>query len=149
MASNDLSMDLLVFRVGDHRFGLDAAQMGEVVRLQEVEQRTDDSGAVRGVYREGREIPVAEVTAVIGLTGSIAPESAKVVLPKPGEADIGFVIGEPEEMARVEVGGIESLPALLMPMVRGSGMWGVTRLDEGVVILIDLAEAGESVVARG
>ena len=144
-----LALDLLVFRAGDNRFGLDAAQIGEVVRLQELELQTGDSGPARGVYRDGREILVVEMTAVVGVTGSIPRGSAKVVLHASGGTEIGFVVGEPEEMARVDVEGIEPLPPLLRPMVRGSGMWGLARLDGGLVILIDLAEAATGIAAHG
>ena len=146
MADHNAAMDLLVFREKDSRFGLDAAQIGEILRPQELELHRDSSGDIYSVYREGAEIPAVGIAAVIGMEGPVSYENAKFVVPKAVESGVGFFIGEPEEIMQVTVEEIELLPPLIRPMVRGSGMWGMVRSEGEFVIIIDLLEAAEGIV---
>ena len=146
MGNHNAAIDLLVFRVKGSRFGLDVAQIGEILRVQELELRRESAGGICGVRREETEIPVVEMAAVIGMEESTPAENAKLVLPRLAASDVGFLIGEPEEIVQVEAGDIELLPPLIRPMVRGSGMWGMAKREEELVILIDLVEAAEGIV---
>ena len=148
MAPPELAMDLLVFRSGATRFGLDAAQIAEVLSVQELETPASAAGAAgQCVCRDGVEIPVVELESASA--GSMAERAAaKVVLPKAARPAVGFVIGDPEEMARVEVDQIEVLPPLVRSMVEGSGMWAAAKCADGLVILIDLVEATEAALSR-
>ena len=151
MAPPDLGMDLLVFRSGATRFGLDAAQIAEVLSVQELEE-TDGAGGDHCVSRGGVEIPVVELEPLASggspaNGGSVAGRrDAKVVLPKAAQPMVGFVIGDPEEMTRVEVEQIEPLPPLVRSMVKGSGIWAAAKCEGGLVILIDLVEATAAAV---
>ena len=90
-------------------------------------------------------IPVVEITGAIGVEGAVRRENAKLVIPKTVESEVGFFIGEPEEILQVRVEEIELLPPLIRLMVRGSGMWGIVKSEDGPVILVDLAEIARSV----
>jgi chemotaxis signal transduction protein len=140
-------MYLLVFNERGLRFGLDAAQIVEMLRLQDVEQRRQGSGGVCSVVRVGTEIPVADMAAVLGLERSGQEERAKLVLCNAEGSLVGFVIGEPEDIVQVDAEDIELLPPLIRPMVKGRGIWGVAVRKGELVILIDLAEAAACMVA--
>ena len=145
MGNHKAAIDLLIFRVKGSRFGLDVAQIGEILRLQELELHRESAGGICFIRREGTEIPVVEMTALIGMEESVPDENAKLVLPRSAASEVGFLIGEPEEIVQVEARDIELLPPLIRPMVRGSGMWGMAKREEGLVILIDLVEAAEGI----
>lgn len=146
MADHNASMDLLVFREKDGKFGLDATQIEEILRPQELKLHRRSSGDIYSVYREGIEIPAVGMAAVIGMEEPASYENAKFVVPKAVESGVGFLIGEPEEIIQVKVEEIELLPPLIRPMVRGSGMWGIVRSKGKFVIIIDLLEAAEGIV---
>lgn len=147
MASQTVAMDLLVYNEGGLRFGLDAAQIVEMLRLQDVELRREGSGGFCSVVRVGTEIPVADMAAVLGMERSAQEERAKLVLCNAAGSLVGFVIGQPEDIAPVDVEDIELLPPLIRPMVKGRGIWGVAKREGELVILIDLAEAAGRLVA--
>lgn len=148
MTPRDLAMDLLVFRSGATRFGLDAAQIAEVLSLQDQEVVGDPAAGTGRVYREGVEIRVVELAAEPGGGRPSRRRDAKLVLPKAAEPTAGFAIGDPEEMLRVEARQIEALPPMIRSMVEGSGMWAAAKCEGGLVILIDLVEAGEAALRR-
>ena len=145
MEEHSVALDLLIFRAQDSRFGLDAAQIGEILQPADLQLWRENSGGVYRACREGVEIPVVEMAAVIGMAEPVPLEDAKLVLPRSAGSGVGFLIGQPEEMVRVEAEEIELLPALIRSMVKGSGMWGITSREEGAVILIDLEEAAEGI----
>lgn len=148
MTLNDLAVDLLVFRSGGTRFGLDAAQIAEVLRLQELEVVGDGASGARCVCGGGVEIPVVELVSPASNGELTRRQDAKLVLPRAAQPAVGFVIGDPEEMVRVEAEEIEALPPLIRSMVKGSGMWAAARCEGGLVIVIDLVEAAEAMVRR-
>jgi len=136
-------LDLLIFRAKGNRFGLDAAQIGEILELSELQLHRENSAGAYRALREGVEISVIEITAAIGMAESVSLAEAKLLLPRSTELGVAFLIGEPEEMVQVEVADIELLPALIRPMVKGKGLWGIAAREEGAVLLIDLVEAAE------
>ena len=149
MTDHSSGLDLLVFRERGHRFGLDAAQVEEMLRLQELELQRDRSDRIRSFYRDGVEIPVVEMTAVIGMERATEDEYSKLVLVNVKQSTWGFLISEPEEIVPVEVEDIELLPALIRRMVKGSGIWGVVKGEGEMVVLVDLMEAIGKVVTQG
>ena len=148
MTLNDLAVDLLVFRSGGTRFGLDAAQIAEVLRLQELEVVGDGASGARCVCGGGVEIPVVELVSPASNGELTRRQDAKLVLPRAAQPAVGFVIGDPEEMVRVKAEEIEALPPLIRSMVKGSGMWAAARCEGGLVIVIDLVEAAEAMIRR-
>ena len=141
MEEHSVGLDLLIFRAGGNRFGLDAAQIREILRLSEWQLHRGNIAGMHHAFREEVEISVVEMAAVIGMAEPMPLEDAKLVLSRSAGPGVGFVIGEPEEMARIEAEDIELLPTLIRPMVKGRGMWGIVDRKEGAVILIDLVEA--------
>jgi len=139
------ALDLLIFRVQDSRFGLDAAQIGEILEPSELQLHRDSSSDAYRAIREGVEIPVIEITTVVGMTESVPLAEAKLLLPRFAETNVAFLIGEPEEMAQVEVADIELLPTLIRPMVKGRGVWGIAAREAGAVLLVDLVEVAEGI----
>jgi len=148
MVRPDLALELLIFRAGETRFGLDAAQIAEVVSLDEVEIARDGGDGGPRVRRGGAEVPVVGLGSMEWERARAQSRSAKLVLPKSTPPAAGFVIGDPDEMVRVEADRIEPLPPLIRDMVRGSGMWAAARCEGGLVILIDLAEAAQGAFRR-
>lgn len=148
MSSPDPHLDLLVFRAGETRFGLDAEQIAEVLSLEDLEVVPGGPNGPPHLCRAGVEIPLVDLASMKWGQALAHQREAKLVLPKEAPPPAAFVIGDPEEMLRVETGAVEALPPMIRSMVRGSGIWAAARSGDGLVILIDLAEAAEAVVSR-
>lgn len=148
MTRSEAALDLLIFRAGEARFGLDAAQIAAVLSPEGLEVLEGNRAGETQVRHGGVVFPVVGLAAMAWDEGLARSQAAKVVLTKGTPTAVGFIIGDPEEMARVEVGSIEALPPLVRTMVQGSGMWAVARHEDGLVILIDLAEAAEAAIRR-
>ena len=148
MTDQTVAIDLLIFRERGCRFGLDAAQIKEMLRLQELDLQRDRSGSIRSFCRDGIDIPVVEMAATIGMEGSTGDEYSKLVLVDVEQSTWGFLIGEPEGIMPVAAGDIELLPALIKPMIEGSGIWGIVKGEGEMVMLIDLVEAAGKVVTQ-
>lgn len=138
MSDKNVSMNVLVFTENGQRFGLDAAQIAAMVPMQGVEQL--DEG-FRMPY-QGGEVSVVSLAEKIGFKRRVAHRVAKIVLPKINRAQVGFLIGDPEEMVVVTDRDIELLPDLIERTGAGAGIWGIVRHEEELIVLIDLMEAG-------
>lgn len=149
MADQTVAMDLLIFRERGYRLGLDAIQIEEILRVQELDLQRDISGSICSFYRDGVEVPVVEMAAYIGLERSKEDEYSKLLLVNVEQSTWGFLIGEPEDIVPVAVEDIELLPDLIKPMIKGSGIWGVVRGEGEMVVLIDLVEAVGKIITQG
>ena len=144
MPDQDGSMSLLIFSLNGRRFGLDTAQIAEIIDLRDVERMGEiSSGSYRIPYR-GEEVAVVALAERIGLEGRLTYTTPKVVLPRAGGVRVGFLIGDLEEVVSVPVDDIELLPELVERIGAGAGVWGIAKREEHLIILIDLMEAGDA-----
>ena len=138
-------LDLLVYRDGDSRFGVDAAQINSILDPRELDLRREAGHGTFTMAREGMQIPVVDMAAAFGMGEAMAREDARLVLLRSAESGVGFLIGPVEEVVQVDADDIDLFPPLLRPMLEGSGMWGVARSQGSSVILSALLEAAEGI----
>jgi chemotaxis signal transduction protein len=146
MPPADLALDLLVFRTGEARFGLDAEQIARVVDLPGLEATGDGGDGPVRVLVGRDELPLVALGSPGDDEAQLREPATKLVVPKGTPPPVAFAIGDLEEMVRVEADQIGRLPPLVRSMVEGSGMWAAARCETGLVILIDLDEAAEAAV---
>ena len=144
MTHQEASLNLLVFKTNGNRFGLDAAQIGEMIEPQDVERLNETSfGRYRILYK-GEEIPIVKLAERIGLKDQLMYTTPKIVIPKSDRVKIGFLIEDPEAIVPVTIDDIELFPELVERVGVGPGIWGLAKRHEHLIILIDLMEAGDA-----
>ena len=148
MAQASAVLDLLVYREGDSRFGVDAAQISGILDPRELELHREGGHGAYTMARDGMEIPVVDMGVALGTAEAMTRGDARLVLLRSAESGVGFLIGPVEEVVQVDAGDIDLFPPIMRPMIKGSGMWGVARNQGSSVILIDLVEAAEGIAPQ-
>ena len=144
MTNQDASLNLLIFKTNGNRFGLDAAQIGEMIEPQDVERLNETSSGRYRILYKGDEIPIVKLADRIGLKGQQTYTTPKIVIPKSDRSKIGFLIEDPETIVSVTIDDIELIPELVERVGAGPGIWGIAKRHEHLIILIDLMEAGDA-----
>ena len=144
MTNQDASLNLLIFKTNGNRFGLDAAQIGEMIEPQDVERLNETSSGRYRILYKGDEIPIVKLADRIGLKGQQTYTTPKIVIPKSDRSKIGFLIEDPETIVPVTIDDIELFPELVERVGVGPGIWGIAKRHEHLIILIDLMEAGDA-----
>ena len=132
-------IELLIFNLNGKIFGVDIEQVERMIDA--VDLRAPDKNTFSHkhllVY-EDREIPVMELSQEIRLERDIDYQQPKVLLVKKKNSYIGFLIDNPSDIVSVSIDDINSLPKLVEISKSVNLIWGVAKVKEQLVILIDL-----------
>jgi purine-binding chemotaxis protein CheW len=128
---------VLVFELGEHRLGLDAKVVQELVRAVRVVPLPRAPAVVEGVIDvRGVLVPVLDVRSRFGLPPRRASHNDHLVLARAGLRLVALRADRTVELAQIGDGDLEAIP------VRGPGaeqLAGVARLRGGLVLVHDLA----------
>lgn len=153
---------LVCFQLGDEQYALDIARVREVLRLAPVTRVPQMPDFVLGVINaRGNIIPVFDfrrkfglggppfgraspgLDKVIALGGKTLNEKAKIIVVDVREAPVCFVADELLDNVKIERSSIAPVPQGKLKIPQEC-VAGVSRLDERVVIILDLDKMYES-----
>ena len=144
---------LVCFRLGDEQYALDIARVHEVLRLMPIIRVPQMPDFVLGIINaRGNIIPVFDFRRKFGLGGpsggppfgraspsggNTIDEKAKIIVVDVRETPVCFVADELLDNVKIERSSIAPVPqgALKVPK---ECVAGISRLDERVIIILDL-----------
>jgi purine-binding chemotaxis protein CheW len=129
-------VDVLVFSLNGHRYGLPVADVWEVVRAVALAPLPKAPPIVEGVINvRGRLVPVLDVRARFRLAAQALAPADFFVLARAGERLVALRVDAGVQLAQLASGDVESLEQV----VSGAGyVAGVGKLPDGLVLIHDL-----------
>jgi purine-binding chemotaxis protein CheW len=130
---------LVVFELGEERYGLDIATVYEIIRHQPVTAVPQAPSFVEGVINlRGRIIPVVDLRRRFGMMQGELTKASRIVVCEAAGTRVGLVVDGVSEVLMVSADAIEQTPEV------ASGydtqyLKGIAKLGERLVILLDLA----------
>ena len=129
---------LVCFRLGDEQYALDIARVHEVLRLLPVTRIPQMPDFVLGVINaRGNIIPVFDFRRKFGLGGKALGEKAKIIVVDVRETPVCFVADELLDNVKIERSSIAPVPQGTLKVPKEC-VAGISRLDERVIIILDL-----------
>jgi purine-binding chemotaxis protein CheW len=136
-AAND-EFQLVVFELGEERYGLDIATVYEIIRHQPVTAVPQAPSFVEGVINlRGRIIPVVDLRRRFGMLQGTLTKASRIVVCEAAGTRVGLVVDGVSEVLMVPLDSIEQTP----DVASGSDtqyLRGIAKLGERLVILLDL-----------
>ena len=124
-------MQLVVFALGSEEYALPIHQVQEIIRYRKP-RRVSNGKSVRGVINlRGRIVPVCDLALQFGVTASVPPDAAKIVIVADG-IGAGLMVDGVNEVLSVEESQIESAAT-----DQSDVFPGIAKVDDRLVILID------------
>jgi purine-binding chemotaxis protein CheW len=130
---------LVVFELGEERYGLDIATVYEIIRHQPVTAVPQAPSFVEGVINlRGRIIPVVDLRRRFGMAPGELTKASRIVVCEAAGTRVGLVVDGVSEVLMVSSESVEQTPEV------ASGydtqyLRGIAKLGERLVILLDLA----------
>ena len=130
---------LVVFELGEERYGLDIATVYEIIRHQPVTAVPQAPSFVEGVINlRGRIIPVVDLRRRFGMLPGELTKASRIVVCEAAGTRVGLVVDGVSEVLMVSSESVEQTPEV------ASGydtqyLRGIAKLGERLVILLDLA----------
>lgn len=135
----DTIMQLVVFQLGEERYGADISVVREVCGLQRVTRVPRTPPYLSGVTNlRGRVIPVIDLRLRLGLPAQTATKSTRIAVAEFDGGQVGMIVDAVHEVLRVSVSEIEP-PSPMMTNVETEYVTGVAKVSDKLIILLDLA----------
>ncbi len=133
-------VQLVNFRLRDEEFGLDIGLVREITRVADITHIPEAPSFVYGVTNlRGQVIAVIDLAQQFGLDPQQElPETAKIVVTEIRGQTVGMLVDEVPEVLKVADENIEPAPELIQSEVGTDYIKGVCKLDNRLIILLDL-----------
>ena len=133
-------VQLVNFRLRDEEFGLDIGSVREITRVADITHIPEAPSFIYGVTNlRGQVIAVIDLARQFGLAPQQdLPETAKIVVTEIKGQTVGMLVDEVPEVLKIADENIEPAPELIQTEVRTDYIKGVGKLDNRLIILLDL-----------
>lgn len=133
-------LQLVSFIIAGEEYGVDILAVREIIRPVAITRVPHAPGFVEGVINlRGRIVPVIDLRRRFGLPERQRDRDARIVVVEIADKIVGFIVDAVREVIRVARNAIE-LPPELAVGVDARYITGITRLDDRLLILLELHE---------
>ena len=132
---------LAIFLLDREEYGVDVRQVQEIRRVGEITAVPRALEFVRGVVNlRGRILPVLDFKRKLGLGEVVLERATRIVVVRVRERVLGLLVDGASQVLKVPVSRIEPPPEEVVDR-GGDYIRGVAKLDDRLVILVDLERA--------
>lgn len=134
----DSEMQLVAFRVGNEEFGVDVKKVEGVISLVDITRMPRAPHFVEGIINlRGQIIAVVDLGSRLGIESAERDSATRIVVVEAQEVKVGLIVDSPE-VINIDKDDIEASPALAGGDVETSFIKGVVKIDERLLILLDV-----------
>lgn len=129
---------LVVFQLAGQTYGVDIAQVFEIIRMEVITRVPKAPSFVEGVIKlRGSIIPVIDLRKRFGMPPAESTANSRIIIVEMGGMTIGVVVDAVSEVLRISRADIEPPPPMVAAVdaayLRGIALW-----RERLIILLDL-----------
>lgn len=129
----------VLFRVGAEEYALPISRVSSIIRYEPATPVPRAPGAVDGVINlRGRVIPVVDLTRCLFGTAFTPTAHARIIVAESEGSLVGLAVDGATEVASFPLSSVMPAPASPLTAAAADVIEGVVRLDERLVILLDL-----------
>jgi purine-binding chemotaxis protein CheW len=131
-------IQMVIFRLAGEEFGLDIAQVREIIRMQAITPMPKAPEFIEGVINlRGAIIAVMDLAKRFGLPEAKRTEKSRIVVSEVKENTVGLIVDEVPEVLRIAEENIEATPEMIESQVHAEFIKGVGKLEDRLIILLD------------
>ena len=133
-------IQLVSFQLRDEEFGVDIGSAKEITKVADITHIPEAPSFIYGVTNlRGQVIAVIDLARQFGLAPQQElPETARIVVAEIKGETVGLLVDEVPGVLKIAGENIEAAPELIQSEVRKDYIKGVGKLDNRLIILLDL-----------
>ncbi|MEA2154236.1 MAG: purine-binding chemotaxis protein CheW [Solirubrobacteraceae bacterium] len=145
--SNDSTMQLVVFSLGEEEYALPITHVQEIIRYTEPRGVASQTPWVKGVISlRGKIVPVYDLASRLNL--DVTSVASKIVMVESGDQMAGVIVGDVEEVLTLTSADLDEVPAAGAACIQA-----IAKVGDRLVVLLDPAgifasEPGAATTAR-
>ncbi len=134
-----MEQQMVVFELANEFYGVDISGVESIIKLQDITAVPQAPDFVEGVTNlRGTVLPVIDLRRRFSLPASERNGDTRIVVVDVEGSKVGMIVDAVNEVLRVAAESIEP-PSPLVVTVSSAFITGIARLDNRLVILIDLS----------
>ena len=131
-------VQIVSFHLGSEEYGVDIAQVQEIIRMVEITHVPRAPHFMEGVINlRGQLIPIIDLRTRFGMPRAEQTKSTRIIVTEIGSKRVGIVVDSVSEVVNIPIEHVEEAP----DMIAGVGteyIQGVGKVGDRLVILLDL-----------
>ncbi|RKY40041.1 MAG: chemotaxis protein CheW [Candidatus Omnitrophota bacterium] len=136
---NTEEIQLVIFKIGKEEFGVNIHQVKEIVRLTSITPIPHAPKFIEGVVSlRGQILAVMDLAKRLELSSQPRSEKTRIIVVEVENNTVGMIVDEVTEVLRLPIDKIEKPPQIIESEVEQKYIKGVGKLDDRLLILIDL-----------
>lgn len=132
------TVQVVSFHLGSEEYGVDIAQVQEIIRMVEITHVPRAPHFMEGVINlRGQLIPIIDLRTRFSMQRSEHTKSTRIVVTEIGSKRVGIVVDSVSEVINIPLEHVENAP----DMIAGVGteyIQGVGKVGDRLIILLDL-----------
>ncbi|MCX7667746.1 MAG: chemotaxis protein CheW [Atribacterota bacterium] len=133
-------LQLVAFQLGEESYGVDIAQVQEIIRMQPVTKVPGAPTFVEGVINlRGRVIPVLDLRKRFNLPARQDTKDTRIVVVEVPPHTVGMIVDAVDEVLRISEDKVEP-PSPFIASIDTEYLRGVGKLEGKLLILLDLSK---------
>jgi len=137
---SDTYKQFVVFRVGNHEFGVDIHQTREIITVDQLTFLPETPDFISGVINlRGEIVPVIDLQKRLNLDDSFQEEQLenKIIITEVNDNLIGIKVKDVKEIIRLQETEVESPPEIVKN-IKKDYITGVGKLEKQLIIFLNL-----------
>ncbi len=135
----DRATQVIVFRLGDERYGVEISQVREIIRPTQITRIPNAPDFVEGVINlRGQITTIVNLRKRFGMEAKPIDNDTRIIVVEHDNAVIGMMVDSVNEVKYLSEKEIESLPSIITSRSEVKFLKGIGKLPDGLMILIDL-----------
>ncbi|MDI9645663.1 MAG: chemotaxis protein CheW [Archaeoglobales archaeon] len=135
----DRATQVIVFRLGDERYGVEISQVREIIRPTQITRIPNAPNFVEGVINlRGQITTIVNLRKRFGMEAKPIDNDTRIIVVEHDNAVIGMMVDSVNEVKYLSEKEIESLPSIITSRSEAKFLKGIGKLPDGLMILIDL-----------
>lgn len=130
---------LVVFSIGDEEFGVDIAQVREIIRLRQITYLPKAPNFVEGVINlRGQIVAVINLAKRLGVPSKAPSNASRIIILEMGNNSVGMIVDAVSEVLKLAPDQIQQIPEFIETGVPQAYIYGVAKLKDRLLVLLDL-----------
>jgi purine-binding chemotaxis protein CheW len=131
-------LHLVTFQLGREEYGIEIANVQEIIRAADITPVPGAQAHVRGVINlRGRIIPVVDLRIRFSLPLAEVNDAQRIIVVEVGHKRIGMLVDSVSQVLRIPEGIVEEMPEEVVSL-EADFIRGVGKLDNRLIIILDL-----------
>lgn len=133
---------IIAFRLGEEEYGVDVSQIQEIVKMRDITRVPKAPYYIKGVMNlRGNVIPVIDLRKRFSLPFKETTDQSRIIVFDIKGVKFGIIVDAVSEVIRLPKENIEPPPPIAMGGIEASYIRGVGKLQNKLIILLDLEKA--------